>query len=134
MARPKQHGFTLMELMVVVVVVAILAAIAIPSYMGYLHKSRRTDAHAALLDTAQRLERCYSQYNRFDHDDCPVALPAASPEGFYTVSGTINANSYSLTATPPAGSPQASDVDCATLTINQLNQRGATGSDTSKCW
>lgn len=140
MIRDRQAGFTLMELMIAVVIVSILAAIAVPSYLEHMNKTRRTDGKAALLEASQKLERCYSMYNRFDHADCALAkadLPLDSPEGYYRITGNIEPGSYALTATPVSPGPQDGDVDCATLTINQLNQKGATagaGGDASKCW
>lgn len=129
-----QDGFTLIEVMIVVVIVAILAAIAIPSYSAYVIETRRSDAKAALLEVSQRLERCYSQFNSFNHADCSVSLPQASPEGYYAVTGKLTAGTYALTAKPASGSPQADDADCTSLTINHLNQRGATGANTADCW
>ena len=57
-----QSGFTLIELMVVVTVVALLAMIALPSYQNSVRKSRRTDARIALIELAQTLERCQTQF------------------------------------------------------------------------
>ena len=37
---PKQHGFTLLELMIAVAVIAIISAIAFPAYNGYIQTSR----------------------------------------------------------------------------------------------
>lgn len=138
--RGRHAGFTLMELMIVVVIASILAAIAVPSYLEHMNRTRRTDGKAALLEAAQKLERCYSMYNRFDHADCALVesdLPLDSPEGYYRITGNIESASYALTATPVSPGPQDDDADCATLTINHLNQKGATagtGGDASKCW
>lgn len=128
------RGFTLIELMIVVVIISILAAIGYPSYLQFVNKSRRSDAQAVLLETSQRLERCYSMHNKYDDAGCAVALPLNSPEGYYTVTGVINSNSFTLTATPTAGGPQVNDGDCTTLSINQLNQKTATGADAGSCW
>lgn len=134
MMRNDAQGFTLVELMFVVVIIGVLAAIAYPAYLDYVMKARRSDAKTVLLDVSQQLERCYSMHNAFNDGDCSVTLPQDSPEGHYRVTGTVNANSYALTATPVSGSPQQNDDDCTTFSINQLNQKTATGSDAANCW
>lgn len=132
--RSEAQGFTLVELMFVVAIIGILAAIAYPAYLDYVMKARRSDAKTALLDVSQQLERCYSMHNAFNDTDCSVTLPQDSPEGHYRVAGTVNANSYSLTAAPLSGSPQAKDDECTSFSIDQLNQKTATGSDAANCW
>ena len=54
--RP-QAGFTLIELMVAVMIVGILASVAVPSYTGYVAKSRRAQAKQLLMDLATRQEQ-----------------------------------------------------------------------------
>lgn len=124
-------GFTLIELMIVVAIVALLAAIAYPSYTRYVEKARRATATSALLDAAQRLERCYTQNNTYA--GCPVAT-GLTADGFYTVaSPTLTATSFTLTAAPQgvqAGSP------CGTYSLTNDGTRtvsgGSLGAD--RCW
>ena len=42
MARHREAGFTLIELMIVVAIVGVLAAIAVPAYQDYIARSRVT--------------------------------------------------------------------------------------------
>ena len=133
-SRSDQRGVTLIELMIVVVILAIIAAIAIPSYRQQVLRSNRSDAKVALMQTVQNLERCFTSNSTYT--GC-VALPAASPEGIYTVSGEddeeITGTTYLLTATPQGG--QADDTACGNFTIDQTNDRGITGTGTEdECW
>ena len=70
--KRKQKGFTLIELMIVVAIVSILAAVAFPSYQQHVLRGNRAEGRTALLDAAARLERYYSDNNKF------VALATAN--------------------------------------------------------
>lgn len=131
----RQRGFTLIELMVTVAVVAILAAIALPSFLGQLQKSRRSDGKQALLAVAQNMEKYFTENSRYTtapgNGTCPgsAVVASPSPEGYYAITGVCADNAFTLTAT--AQGAQASDTHCATLTYTSLQVKGGTNSD---CW
>lgn len=136
----KNAGFTLIELMITVAVIGILAAIAIPNYLDYLRRAARTDAKTTLMENAQFLERNFTEAGRYDRDSAgtAVALPSTvSPKdgtAKYTVTLTATQTSYTLSATPVAGGFMDGD-DCGSLTLNQLGQRGTSGTlGIAPCW
>ena len=141
------RGFTLIELMITVAIVAILAAVAYPSYTEYVRKARRADARAALLATAQAMERFYTEnmtYKGPALSDTSTIGRTVSPEGHYTIAfdsaptgadvcaatstSSTTAAAYRLCATP-AGA-QAAD-SCG---VFSLDSRGVKKPTTSGCW
>lgn len=133
-------GFTLIELMIVVAVIGVLAAIAYPNYREYVMKSNRSDAKASLTRSAQELTRCFTSFNRYDHDDCAEAAlydaAYASAEGYYALTGVINATTFVLTAT--AAGTQVGDTSCNTFTLSNTGARtaatSASADATARCW
>lgn len=143
MRAGRQHGFTLIELMITVLIIGILAAIAYPSYTQYVVRANRAEARAILLQNAQILERNYTTANRYDQDSAGVApvIIAQSPETGtkkYDVAlataavGGVAGQTFTLTATPTG--VMAGD-DCGNLSINSAGQQNATGAlGTDACW
>jgi type IV pilus assembly protein PilE len=129
----RSRAFSLLEVLVVMAVVGILVAIAWPSYKDTVQKSRRADARVGLLDAAQRLERCRTRYEAYDHPDC--AVPAASPEGHYRITEpeSRSALTFLLRATP-IGTQAADAPHCAWLELDHRGQRAAAGKAAAACW
>jgi type IV pilus assembly protein PilE len=151
--KAKPAGFTLIELMIAVAIVGILATIAATSYQRQVIQSHRTDARTALLDLAGREEKLFSTTNQYSAipsvlgygtATTAVSFPVGSSNGnnYYNVLITTpdplqpaNPNSYTITATPIPGSPQAADTTCTSLTVNQLGQQTAMpAANTATCW
>ncbi|OOZ34951.1 type IV pilin protein [Solemya velesiana gill symbiont] len=131
----KLQGITLVELMIVLAVISILVAVGYPLYTDYVYKARRADAKAVLLESAQFMERYYTENMSYSGAALPTALQTAprsydASRAFYTVSvNSASATAFTLTATPTA--KQTAD-DCGTMTIDQTGATTPTTPD--YCW
>ncbi len=96
----KQHGFTLIELMIVVALMGILATIALPAYKTYAKRSQFTEAILATSSIKRALELCIQNGNPLNQ----CADGGATTEGLVVASslaGATNAN-HVATATMTA--------------------------------
>lgn len=145
---PLQRGFTLMEVMIVVAIVAMLAAIAVPNYQQYVQRSRRAEAIAALEAITVGLEKHYLNSNAYTTDigELPVSGTGLkvsgsnyySASGYYQLAIVQSGSVFMATATVVAGTPQASDEECAAFGLTTSGDKSAKdsgGSDaTGECW
>ena len=131
--RRQSVGFTLIELMITVAIIGILAAIAYPSYTEYVKKTRRAEIAELLSEQAQTLERSYSKNNGTYIGTAGLSTGNA----YYSITPTVNAQDYTLTAAPVPASMMNGDK-CGSFVITNTGARSntglATGTTSTTCW
>ena len=107
----KQHGFTLIELMVVIGIIAILSAIGIPAYQNYLRKAALTDMLQTFIPYRTAIELCALDHGGTtgcDGGSNGIPSPATSRyvsgmevvQGIVTLTGQESLNGLSVTLKP----------------------------------
>lgn len=112
------QGFTLTELMIATAIVAILAAIAYPSYTQHMIRARRSAAQSFMMDIANRQQQRFLDARSYrtvaadaDFDSLGMTIPAeVAPYYTVRVATTATPPTFTIVATPIAGTIQASDA------------------------
>lgn len=137
--KKRQAGVTLLELIIAVAIVAILTAIAYPSYENQLRKGRRASAQSFIVDLANREQQYLLDARSYATGgtalaDLGFANEAAIPSDvsrFYTITIAVGATttppSFTITATPKAGTQQVADGALTLDSTGAKTRNGATG-------
>jgi len=112
----KSNGFTLLELLVVVLIIGVTITIARDGYLQYQSKVHRVNAQSELMSISQQLQeykmlnKTYSGLNPLGSGNSKT-FPENVTQPFYTITLSLanSDQSFTLTATPVAGTKQVAD-------------------------
>ena len=143
MKKKLQGGFTLIELMIVVAIIGILAAVAIPAFMDYMKKGKKTEASLQLNNLAKKIKAYWIEKSQLpptssttnlpgpDGGACAVAGgkfavvaqsgwavdPAWSVLDFHIDQEALFTYHYTFTSATAANATAVGDLDCDTTTV-----------------
>ena len=115
MHRSRQHGFTLIELVVVIIVLGVLAAFAVPRFMGIDTQARIASVNSLAGTLRSTATMAHSVYLARGNPANPVTIdgqainfvngyPDANTIGLLLAQGTVTANNLAGTFATVAGS------------------------------
>lgn len=120
----REHGFTLIELIIAIAIVAILAAVALPAYRDYIRRGNIPEATAGLGEGRIMMEQWFQDNHTYEGANCP-------PNGkHFTFSCETTSTTFKIDATGTGS------MDGFKYSINEKNERSSNtpwGNGTS-CW
>ena len=133
-SRHKEHGMTLIELMIVMVIISVLASVALPSWNAMVQKSRRSDAVNILLLAQVEQEKYRANNTTYASSMSDLGLStydSADREHYRVTVQSASATAYLITALPNGA--QAGDTECGTFAIRQTGPEHS-GYAALSCW
>ena len=147
----KQRGVTLIELMIVVAIIGILAAVAIPAFMDYMKKSKKTEASLQLNKIAKNSKVLYNTNSQFAQvtvvpkpttfqagTTCKMTKESdwAADTGWAALDFQIDEDNlfqydYAASGLIDATATATGDLDCDSTTITYTLTLNATGGNAS---
>ena len=139
--KRKQHGFTIVELLIVIVVIGILAALVITTFTGIQQKARNTERTTDIKALHGQVEAYYAQNGKYPtlanmNDDTwrTTNMKGLDKEALKDPKGTTyvladapasDAYSYAVTASDGSACDNTTK-DCAQYTLTATYEGGGT--------
>ena len=120
-------GFTLIELMIVVAIIGILAAIAIPNFLTYQCKAKRSEAKGNLGSIKTQQAAYFAEYDNYTTNQTALGFdPQGQQRYTYTITSADTDASFTATAT-------ANLDEDATVDVLEMTQTGTLADNTNDC-
>jgi type IV pilus assembly protein PilA len=111
----REHGFTLIEVLVVMLVIGVLAAIALPAFLGQEQKGQDADAKSNARNLVSLVEACYT--GKDDYRQCSdvaglggnIGIPYGTNPGEAEVAASQR-DSFTVTAVSKASNGGANNT------------------------
>lgn len=131
----RAQGFSLIELMIVVVVLAIIASIGYPSYTRYVTRSSREAAKSELMQLSNVQEKIYLNSSSYA-TSITADYNGRSDGGLGKTSGRTGDSKYTLAIAPTAGPTQSYSITATPVAGTSQNGDGniVISSDGTRTW
>ena len=132
--QKKNHGFTLLEIIIAITISALTLALLTPSWTQYLKKSRRKDGINSLLAITLAQGKYRLHHDRYGSLE-EVWGKTESEQGYYTLSiSSYNNNSYHVYAHATAAQHNDYEGEIRGNPLSLVYENGILLRQPSACW